>query len=170
MMMNKASIKHLLQKRLGYLGILVTVTMLQLISGSWLYADENIANARGDSALLDQPIPPKMAKVVNDDVKQQRAYPMQPPLIPHTIRGYQVDMRVNKCLSCHARKRTQVSQATMISVTHYLDRDGNFLADISPRRYFCQQCHVTQLNVPALVANKFEDMDSLLNKKKTGND
>jgi cytochrome c-type protein NapB len=50
----------------------------------------------------------------------------------------------------------------MISVTHYMDREGNFLADVSPRRYFCEQCHVTQTNAAKLVGNDFKDIDQLL--------
>ena len=43
----------------------------------------------------------------------------------------------------------------MVSVTHYMDRDGNFLADVSPRRYFCEQCHVVQTDANPLLANEF---------------
>ena len=50
----------------------------------------------------------------------------------------------------------------MISVTHYMDRQGNFLAEISPRRYFCLQCHVVQTTTADLVDNNFEDMDDLI--------
>ncbi len=101
-------------------------------------------------------------KVINKDIKQRRNYPMQPPVIPHTIRGYALNLQVNKCLSCHSRNRVEESQAPMVSVTHFMDRDGNFLAEISPRRYFCNQCHVTQPAVRDTVENTFEDMDVLL--------
>jgi len=65
-----------------------------------------------------------------------RNYPEQPPVIPHTIEAYQLDSNVNQCLSCHARARTGESQAPMVSITHFMDRDGQFLASVSPRRYF----------------------------------
>ena len=84
---------------------------------------------------------------------------MQPPLIPHDTRGYEVNLQVNKCMSCHARRRAEESQALMISVTHYMDCDGNFLAEVSPRRYFCNQCHVTQTNTREVVKSDFKDMD-----------
>ncbi|WP_445947270.1 nitrate reductase cytochrome c-type subunit, partial [Shewanella sp.] len=90
--------------------------------------------------------PPLMQKVLNTDLKQVRNYPMQPPLIPHKTDGYQLDLKVNKCMQCHARNSTGHSQAPMVSVTHYMDRDNNFLAELSPRRYNCTQCHVTQLD------------------------
>jgi cytochrome c-type protein NapB len=119
------------------------------------------------ATLRDGPIdrestPPKMSRVENKSIKRKRAYPMQPPTIPHKIDGYQIDLNVNKCLSCHSRKLTEDSQAPMVSVTHYMDRQGNFLADVSPRRYFCEQCHVTQLEIQPLIDNEFVDIDELL--------
>jgi nitrate reductase (cytochrome), electron transfer subunit len=109
-----------------------------------------------------EPTPPLMQKVLNTDLKQVRNYPMQPPLIPHKIDGYQLDLKVNKCMQCHARTSTGHSQAPMVSVTHYMDRDNNFLADLSPRRYNCTQCHVTQLDAKLLVENDFVDIDKLI--------
>jgi len=55
-----------------------------------------------------------------------------------------------------------VSPSPMVSVTHYMDRDGNFLAAISPRRYFCTQCHVVQTDAKPLVGSRFEDIDTVL--------
>jgi nitrate reductase (cytochrome), electron transfer subunit len=109
-----------------------------------------------------EPEPPVMQKVRNTDIKEVRSYPMQPPVIPHKIDDYQLDLKVNKCMSCHARKRVGDSQAPMVSVTHFMDRDNNFLAELSPRRYFCTQCHVPQLEAKLLVENDFVDMDHLL--------
>ena len=106
-----------------------------------------------------------MPKINNSDIKQARNYPMQPPLIPHTTRGYEVNLNVNKCMSCHARSRTEESQAPMVSVTHFMDRDGNFLASISPRRYFCNQCHITQNEVDEIVENQFIDMHKIIRDK-----
>ena len=125
---------------------------------------QTIATLR-DGPINREATPPKMGRVENSDLKRKRAYPMQPPTIPHKIDGYQVDLNVNKCLSCHSRKRTEESQAPMVSVTHYMDREGNFLADVSPRRYFCQQCHVTQVEAKPLLANDFVDIDELLSVK-----
>ncbi len=105
--------------------------------------------------------PPALVNSINNDVIQKRNYPMQPPLIPHRIDGYQIDQFANKCMSCHARNRTQESQAPMVSVTHYMDRDGNFKAYVSPRRYFCTQCHVPQTGAKPTVENDFIDMDDL---------
>ncbi|MGX9462338.1 nitrate reductase cytochrome c-type subunit [Shewanella sp. A14] len=112
-----------------------------------------------------EPTPPAMQAVINTDVKQVRNYPMQPPVIPHKIDGYQIDLKVNKCIQCHARTSTGHSQAPMVSVTHYMDRDNNFLAELSPRRYFCTQCHAPQLDAKLLVENDFVDIDHLIKAK-----
>lgn len=88
-------------------------------------------------------------------------YVYQPPLIPHNIRSYEVSLNANKCLSCHSWKNAKEMGATKISVTHYVNREDAVLADVSPRRYFCLQCHVPQANAKPLVDNIFIPVDSL---------
>ena len=136
-----------------------------LLLASLVLASDNIATLRG-GPISGEAEPPKIAEVENKDIKLVRNYPMQPPTIPHSVRDYRVDLNSNKCLYCHSRKQTGQSQAPMVSVTHYMDRDGNFLADVSPRRYFCQQCHVVQTNAPSLVGSDFKDIDQLLSEEK----
>jgi cytochrome c-type protein NapB len=112
---------------------------------------------------LDQegkPLP--MPRTENFDVKRKRAYPDQPPTIPHAIDGYQVDKNSNRCLLCHSRANAETFQAPMVSVTHFLDRDGQVLAAVSPRRYFCTQCHVVQTDAKPLVPSNFRDVDELM--------
>lgn len=109
-----------------------------------------------------QPVPADpLPKWVTDDVRHMRAYPEQPPVIPHSIEGYQLSVNTNRCLSCHKREFTQGSGAPMISVTHYMTREGQMLADVSPRRYFCTACHVPQADTAPLVKNDFIDMSEL---------
>ncbi|MPW35886.1 periplasmic nitrate reductase electron transfer subunit [Vibrio sp. B1Z05] len=88
-------------------------------------------------------------------------YVYQPPLIPHNIRGYEVSLNANKCLACHSWKNAKEMGATKVSVTHYVSREDAVLADVSPRRYFCLQCHVPQANAKPLVENEFKRVDSL---------
>ena len=123
---------------------------------------QDTATLRHGKAIEQNADPARMPTVQNDDLKRKRAYPMQPPTIPHSIENYRVDTNSNKCLSCHSRNLAAETQAPMISVTHYMDRDGNFLASVSPRRYFCSQCHVVQTNVTQHVENDFVDLDDLL--------
>lgn len=108
---------------------------------------------------------PALAHVENADIKRNRAYPMQPPTIPHSIDNYQIDKNSNRCLLCHARANADKFQAPPVSVTHYMDRDDQFLATISPRRYFCNQCHVVQTDAKPLVANNFKDIDTVLSEQ-----
>jgi nitrate reductase (cytochrome), electron transfer subunit len=120
---------------------------------------------RGATPIPDKTSPAPIAATENKDLKRVRSYAMQPPTIPHAIDNYQVDRFANRCMTCHARTRAGESQATPISITHYTDREGNFLADVSPRRYFCDTCHVVQMEAKPLVENTFEDVESLVKRK-----
>ena len=142
------------------LNAIVAVILLSLSSP--LAAQDGIATMRKGAPLSEQPAAPIMPKVSNQDLRRTRNYPEQPPTIPHSIRDYRVDLNSNKCLSCHSRKATGETQAPMVSVTHYMDRDGQSLATVSSRRYFCLQCHVPQLEARPIVENEFKDIDTLL--------
>ena len=87
-----------------------------------------------------------------------RAYPEQPPVIPHAIEGNQLTLNANRCLDCHRRQFVEGSGAPMISITHFMTREGQMLADVAPRRYFCTTCHVPQTDAEPLVENEFRDM------------
>ncbi len=107
--------------------------------------------------MSDVPAPP-LARPITDDKRLMRNYPEQPPIIPHSIDNYQLTLKTNRCLDCHRRQFTEGSGAPMISVTHFMDRDGQVLADVTPRRYFCTECHVQQTDAVPLVPNDFQDM------------
>ncbi len=134
-----------------------------LIGSAFFASADPINTIRKSEIDVENPAP-RIGRVENKDIKRKRNYPMQPPVIPHKTRDYQVNLKVNKCLSCHSRTRTEESQAPMVSVTHFMDREGNFLAEVSPRRYFCQQCHVTQTDVKPVVNSTFTDMHKLMTK------
>lgn len=118
--------------------------------------------ARGPTPIPESTKPPTLGNAINDDLRRTRNYAMQPPTIPHRVDGYQVDKNFNKCLDCHARAKIEISQAVPVSITHYMDRDGRMLAQISTRRYFCLQCHVPQEAVPPIAPNNFQDVDSVI--------
>jgi cytochrome c-type protein NapB len=126
---------------------------------------QQLDQLRGPAPLVEEAAPPRMAPVENRDLRRARNYPEQPPTIPHKVEGYRIDINSNKCLSCHSRAAVAQSQAPMISITHFMDRDGQFLAAVSPRRYFCNQCHVAQLEVEPIVGNDFEDIDTILTRE-----
>jgi cytochrome c-type protein NapB len=150
------------------MNIRYAILALAVVSLGAQAAERNIATMRGKTPIAVTANPPRMPQAQNLDVRRSRNYPMQPPTIPHKTDDYQVDLNTNKCLSCHSRRRVEESQAPMVSVTHYMDRDGNFLAELSPRRYFCNQCHVVQTNARPMVKSTFEDIDAILRRKAKG--
>jgi nitrate reductase (cytochrome), electron transfer subunit len=85
-----------------------------------------------------------------------RNFQKQPPLIPHSIKGYNVTQNFNKCMDCHSKERAEETGATRVAKSHYLDREDNKLKTISPRRYFCMQCHVPQYDAKPLVENTYK--------------
>jgi cytochrome c-type protein NapB len=139
--------------------LLAASTVLVLGTGALLAQDA--PRLRGPQPFTADPPAPPVPRAVTNDVRVRRNYPDQPPLIPHAIEGYALDLNANKCMSCHARQFTEQSQAPMISVTHYQDREGNTLGGLAPRRYACLACHVPQTEARPLVENRFRDMDAL---------
>lgn len=114
---------------------------------------------------LAQELPaPTIPRELSQGPRSPRNYPEQPPTIPHSIRDYQVDKNFNQCLSCHSRGRSPETGAPMVSVTHFWDRDNQALAAVSPRRYFCLQCHVPQHDAPPAMSNDFQSIDTVLQK------
>ena len=138
---------------------LLAALLLALAAPAWC-ADALTDPMRGNVPILNEAAPPAMQAQENKDVRRVRSHPMQPPTIPHKIDGYQLDRDVNRCLYCHSRARIEETRAIPLSVTHYMDRDGNVRGDVSPRRYFCTQCHVPQDEVKPLVENRFQDFET----------
>ena len=147
--------------------VLLLAVALAAGSGSLLAQGLN-SGLRGSTPLNEEGPAAPMTPMRNTSEKEVRNYPEQPPVIPHSIEGYQIDINGNKCLSCHARARTGESQAPMVSITHFMDRDGQFLASVSPRRFFCTQCHVPQHEVKVPVENTFVDIDTLVGRATPG--
>ena len=97
-----------------------------------------------------------MFKPEKDQSNIQRNFQKQPPLIPHSVKGYNITQNFNKCMDCHSRERADETGATKVAKSHYLDREDKKLTNISPRRYFCMQCHVPQFDAKPLVENTYK--------------
>ncbi|WP_409310777.1 nitrate reductase cytochrome c-type subunit [Pectobacterium sp. B1J-3] len=82
-------------------------------------------------------------------------YVNQPPMIPHSVDGYQVTPTFNRCLQCHSVENYRSSGAPRVSPTHFVDRDGKVLGNVAPARYFCLQCHVPQTDATPITGNTF---------------
>ena len=141
------------------------IVLLLCLGSTLAVAQQNkpfVDAARGPTPIPESTKPPPLGNSINDDLRQTRNYALQPPVIPHRVDGYQVDKSFNKCLDCHARSKAAAVQAIPVSITHYMDRDGKVLGQISTRRYFCLQCHVPQDAVSPIVKNNFQDVDSVI--------
>ncbi len=115
---------------------------------------QELQSLRGTVGVDEADPAPEIHGVI-EDRDFGRAYRQQPPLIPHRIDKYEIDLKVNQCLGCHAWPYTQDSGAPKLSETHFTDRDGHPTDDVAKRRWFCTQCHVPQVDAPALVDNTF---------------
>ena len=93
---------------------------------------------------------------VQEGVKHERAYRQQPPLVPHATEKYEINLKVNQCLRCHEWPYSDQEKAPKISDLHYLDRNGVRQDVVNGNRYFCTQCHVSQVDAKPLVDNKFQ--------------
>ncbi len=148
--------------------VFLALAIVLAAASTSLVAQTVSSGLRGSTPLNEEGPAAPMLPLRNSSEKEVRNYPEQPPVIPHTTEGYQIDLNGNKCLSCHARARTGESQAPMVSITHFMDREGQFLASVSPRRFFCTECHVPQSTAKPPVGNEFLDIDSVLSHATPG--
>ena len=114
-----------------------------------------VKSLRGEEISAMAKTPEKM-EVMNVKGGIERSYKLQPPMVPHEVDKYEINLKVNGCLSCHSEKTYQEKKAPKVGDSHYLTRDGKVLETISSRRYFCTQCHAPQLSADPLVQNNFQ--------------
>ena len=133
----------------------LSILMLLFVSSAWVWAGTNdIKSLRGDTALDAASVNTVEKTWYDGDGKINRHYNQQPPLIPHDIEGFEITREDNSCLACHSMN-SEMPGATKVGTSHFLNRDNQALMNISPRRYFCTQCHVPQKNAKPLIRNTF---------------
>ncbi len=135
------------------LSVLVSLPMAQ--------AQEGVSSLRGANELDANSNRVEPKKWQSDREPIQRDYVQQPPLVPHSIEGYKVNLKFNKCLTCHSWANYKNAGATKISQTHFEDRTGEVHANVAARRYFCTQCHVPQVDAQPLVENTFQPVEAI---------
>ena len=148
-----------MNKRKAFGLALLCGTALFTVSSGVISAD--IQSLRGVPEIEAASATPVIQHWQEDKEPIKRDYVQQPPLIPHSIEGYKVNLKFNKCLTCHSWANYKQSRATKISQTHFEDRDGEVLANVSARRYFCPQCHVPQVDAKPLVENEFKPVQAI---------
>ena len=120
-----------------------------------------VASLRGGSDIDAPSVEIINKRNINDQAPILRDYVQQPPLIPHKVKGYKINMKFNKCLTCHSWSNYQKAGATKVSQTHFSGRDGEAMSNVAPRRYFCNQCHVPQADAKPLVENSFQPVKTI---------
>ncbi len=137
----------------------MTITVLIALAGTFVPAPVTFAaelqSLRGDKAIDEPNTTPELFNV-DESGPKERAYRQQPPLIPHRIDKYEIDLKVNQCLRCHDWPYNVKENAPKISETHYESREGKRLDIVAGTRWFCNQCHVPQADAPTLVENVFK--------------
>ncbi|MCP4271498.1 MAG: nitrate reductase cytochrome c-type subunit [Gammaproteobacteria bacterium] len=145
---------------------IVGATLAAVFSGAAVLAEDKDDNGglislRGETQLAEGQNAEDLKKVAKTQDAIERGFLHQPPLINHKIDKYQVNLKTNKCLSCHGWKNYRKEKATKISLTHFETRDGEVLSNVSPRRYFCSQCHAPQTDGEPLIDNVFSTVGEL---------
>ncbi len=129
---------------------------LLLITGGTVTAKESVASLRGTEDLQGASLKVTKKKVMSQEGGFERSYKQQPPMIPHKVEKYKINLKNNGCLKCHSKKNHKKEKAPMLGESHFLTRDGKKLQKVSSRRYFCNQCHAPQVDANPLVKNDFE--------------
>jgi len=137
------------------LRVLLLIGLTVLLTAPYAMAQESPVSLRGDVE-LDQTGHVHELRDQNVGQRFQRAYRQQPPLIPHRIVKYQINLKVNQCLRCHDWPYNVEEGAPKVSETHYISRTGVALDRVAATRWFCTQCHVPQMRARALVPNTFK--------------
>ena len=142
------------------IGVVLTLSALGFTSHAFA---EQVQSLRGLSDLESASNSAEIKNWIRDRDPIPRDYIQQPPLIPHKIDSYTINLKFNKCLTCHSWANYKEAGATKISQTHFADRESNVMANVAARRYFCTQCHVPQVDAKPLVENTFEPVKAIRN-------
>ncbi|MDR3213500.1 MAG: nitrate reductase cytochrome c-type subunit [Azoarcus sp.] len=118
--------------------------------------DGGLATLRGAPISANASAAGDALKKAIESAPLDRDFTQQPPLVSHAIDNYPITMKFNKCLDCHSWENYRKEKATKVSQTHFQGLDGKELPNVSPRRYFCVQCHVPQVDAKPLIANTYQ--------------
>lgn len=140
------------------------MTRLLLIAIAGLFAgmvwsvpsDAEVISLRGDNPLDAAAKAFDRRRQVTTDRGFERDWKQQPPLIPHKIDKDEVTLQVNTCMRCHGPDTYKKEGAPKVGDSHFIAADGTKSDTLNMRRYFCNQCHVPQLNANPIVENTFK--------------
>jgi len=136
---------------------LIATMVLMFGSAVVWAADSSVHSLRGDVALDAPSVQASPKEWREGEGKIPRNYAQQPPLVPHSVEDFAITREDNSCLACH-NWNADMEGATKVGISHFVNRDGDALANISPNRYFCTQCHVPQKDAKPLIQNLFKSL------------
>lgn len=114
-----------------------------------------VASLRGFHELDKDAKPVEKKKQFKISGGIEKNWTLQPPSIPHSIEKDRITLKGNTCMKCHSKANHEKEKAPQAAESHYKTRDGKKLEKLSPRRYFCVQCHTPQADAKPLVENIF---------------
>lgn len=138
---------------LAALGLILSQPALAQQSAS------RVQTLRGADAAVPDQAPaerPYTGKSPGSQKPIARTFSTQPPVIPHAIEGFEeVTLENNPCLLCHGPGNYKNAKAPKIAASHFRDRDGRTLPEVSAARHQCTTCHVPQADAKPLIGNTF---------------
>jgi cytochrome c-type protein NapB len=134
----------------------MTVISIILAASLVSVAGDQIESLRGPISIDASSVEPSAKEWQPAQKSIERSFDQQPPLIPHSIDGYDITRQANMCLVCHSKANFENTGAPMAGATHFKSLDGETLETVSASRYFCRQCHVRQVEAEPLVENTYQ--------------
>lgn len=116
---------------------------------------EPLASLRGTDVAAADPAPEATSYAGHRPGTQPvvtRTFAQQPPVIPHAVTNFDdINLTDNQCMDCHGPANYEKKKSPKLGDSHFLAGTKQFDAS----RYNCTQCHVPQIDAPALVENRF---------------
>lgn len=131
------------------------VAVAALVGAAGAASAGDMKSLRGEVAIDEADAAPQVYETMEGS-RFSPNFRQQPPLIPHKVDKYEIDLKVNQCLRCHDWPYNVQENAPKVSETHYVSREGQRLDKIAGTRWFCTSCHVSQAKTEALVKNNFQ--------------
>ena len=156
--------------------LLFMTILIALVTGVWQQgvqaadgAADGLYSLRGKRLLNDiSETPGDVGVILPIKGVHDRSFQGQPPQVPHKVKAKRISIKKNQCLECHGDDNYEEAGTTEIHRSHFVNRAGKKLGRVSTRFYFCNQCHVQQINKTPLVANVSYDENTKGNKLSQG--
>ena len=138
-----------------YRSLTIAAAMIVALTATSVFSGERVLSLRGENDLA------ALAQTFNKGVVLpweggfKRSWKLQPPSISHSIEKDVIDLNGNSCMSCHSEEKYKEEKAVKIGDSHFIAADGSKSDAVDRRRYFCTQCHTTQIDVDPLIENTF---------------